>query len=572
MREIFRHGQGLRRRVLVVDDEFIGRAVLGNIVGQEHEVLYAENGAEAMRVMRENAQTLSLVLLDLMMPEMDGYEVLKAMRADPVLHWIPVIVLTAEDAAEVECLHLGAADFLSKPYDDMTEVIMARVDRAIELAEDRFLIGEAENDPLTGLYTKEFFLQYVHRHDLYYPDESMDALALNINRFHLINELYGRPLGDSLLKAIAGRISRLLDGTDGLACRCDADLFYLYLPHREDYEASLLPEIRAAAESLNHGKISVRVGIYPRVDFSVEPEQRFDRASAAAVRLRGQYASACSFYDDRLHEKELFAERLIDEMDAALAEKQFRVFFQPKYTVQGERPVLSSAEALIRWSHPVRGMISPGVFIPLFEENGLIHRLDRYVWREAAGQIRRWRDRYGLTLPVSVNVSRMDVLNPDLQRELLEIAGDCGLEPRDLLLEITESAYTGHSSQIIETVGGLRGCGFRIEMDDFGSGYSSLNMLTSMPIDALKLDMGFIRNIDQSPKDFRMVELMLDIAKFLGVPVVAEGVENEKQYFLLKQAGCDIIQGYYFSRPLPPEEFAALIEKELEARRKDSGA
>ena len=572
MREIFRHGQGLRRRVLVVDDEFIGRAVLGNIVGQEHEVLYAENGAEAMRVMRENAQTLSLVLLDLMMPEMDGYEVLKAMRADPVLHWIPVIVLTAEDAAEVECLHLGAADFLSKPYDDMTEVIMARVDRAIELAEDRFLIGEAENDPLTGLYTKEFFLQYVHRHDLYYPDESMDALALNINRFHLINELYGRPLGDALLKAIAERISRLLDGTDGLACRCDADLFYLYLPHREDYEASLLPEIRAAAESLNHGKISVRVGIYPRVDFSVEPEQRFDRASAAAVRLRGQYSSACSFYDDRLHEKELFAERLIDEMDAALAEKQFRVFFQPKYTVQGERPVLSSAEALIRWSHPVRGMISPGVFIPLFEENGLIHRLDRYVWREAAGQIRRWRDRYGLTLPVSVNVSRMDVLNPDLQRELLEIAGDCGLEPRDLLLEITESAYTGHSSQIIETVGGLRGCGFRIEMDDFGSGYSSLNMLTSMPIDALKLDMGFIRNIDQSPKDFRMVELMLDIAKFLGVPVVAEGVENEKQYFLLKQAGCDVIQGYYFSRPLPPEEFAALIEKELEARRKDSGA
>ncbi len=164
MQEIFRHGQGLRRRVLVVDDEFVNRAQLGAIVERDHDVIYAENGIQAMKLIRENAQTLSLVLLDLLMPEMNGYEVLKEVHADPALYRIPVIVLTSERDAEVESLHLGAYDFLHKPY-DMPEVIRARVDRAIELAEDKLTIRETENDPLTGLYTRDFFLYHARRHD-----------------------------------------------------------------------------------------------------------------------------------------------------------------------------------------------------------------------------------------------------------------------------------------------------------------------------------------------------------------------------------------------------------------------
>jgi EAL domain-containing protein (putative c-di-GMP-specific phosphodiesterase class I) len=204
-------------------------------------------------------------------------------------------------------------------------------------------------------------------------------------------------------------------------------------------------------------------------------------------------------------------------------------------------------------------MISPGSFIPLFEENGLIQQLDHYVWEEAARQISEWKSRLGYSVPVSVNVSRVDIFNPMLGSILSDLIKINGFAPEKLLLEITESAYTDNSQEIIDTVKGLRKNGFKIEMDDFGSGYSSLNMLTSLPIDALKLDMKFIRNITEDTKASRLVGIMIDIARLLEVPVIAEGVETKEQMELLKSIGCDIIQGYYFSKPLPPEEFKKLI-------------
>ena len=204
-------------------------------------------------------------------------------------------------------------------------------------------------------------------------------------------------------------------------------------------------------------------------------------------------------------------------------------------------------------------MLSPGAFIGLLEENGLITQLDRYVWNEAARQIAQWKKELGVNLNVSVNVSRVDMFDPKLGEELLEIVRSNGLSTSELLLEVTESAYSDNSSGIIEIVSRLRNDGFIIEMDDFGSGYSSLNMLSSMPIDILKLDMGFIRKMCDSEKNKHMVEIILEIAKYLGVPVVAEGVETEEQYRLLKEMGCNVIQGYYFSKPLPPEEMDEML-------------
>ena len=209
----------------------------------------------------------------------------------------------------------------------------------------------------------------------------------------------------------------------------------------------------------------------------------------------------------------------------------------------------------MRWNHPTLGTISPDAFIKLFERSGQITILDKYVWEEAAKQIAAWRDKYGVTLPVSVNLSRMDVFNPDLPKMLDDIVSRYGLLRRDLNLEVTESAYTDNADHLIHVIGELREKGYLIEMDDFGSGYSSLNMLSSMPIDVLKMDMAFIQNIERNERDFRLVELILDIARYLKVPVVAEGVETETQLRLLKDAGCDLVQGYYFSRPLPPEDF-----------------
>ena len=207
-------------------------------------------------------------------------------------------------------------------------------------------------------------------------------------------------------------------------------------------------------------------------------------------------------------------------------------------------------------------MISPGKFIPLFEEDGLISQLDEYIWRSAAEKIAAWKARLGISVPISVNLSRAEMYNPDLVGIFEKITTDTGITTKDILLEITESAYVRDADQIVDRVKSLREHGFFIEMDDFGSGYSSLNMISELPIDALKLDMMFIRTAFDKHNDTRMISIVIDIANYLGVPVIADGVETEEQYLALKELGCAIIQGYYFSKPVPAGEFEKfLIER-----------
>jgi diguanylate cyclase (GGDEF)-like protein len=558
MQELLERKKGLHRKVLIVDDEFIEREMLGAMLNDLYEIGYAGNGREALDMISSEKATLSLIILDLHMPELDGYSVLEAIRADNEMRRIPVIVLTSEKEAEVKSLQLGAADFITKPY-EMPDVVRARVQHAIELAEDTVIIHETERDELTGLFHKEFFFEYGKRLDMQNDNMPMDAMVIDINRFHIVNELYGREYGNDVLKKIGDGIHDLVKETGGLACRFDSNGFYIYIPHGHDLNKIISDGLDKINASLVDSNISIRMGVFEDDGNGLNMEQRFDRARLACNKLRHSYTTCFDFYNEELHSKELHEERLINDMEKALAEKQFKVFYQPKYNITGDKPVLSSAEALIRWFHPEFGMVSPGEFIPLFEDNGLIQKLDRFVWTEAASQIKKWNDEYGIYLPVSVNVSRVDIFNPMLGCILTDLVNINGFTPEKLLLEITESAYTDSSQEIIDTVKGLRNNGFKIEMDDFGSGYSSLNMLTSLPIDALKLDMKFIRNICENKKDSRLVEIMIQIARLLEVPVIAEGVETKEQMELLKSIGCDIIQGYYFSKPLPPEEFCKLF-------------
>lgn len=558
----FDYNKYTRRVVLVVEDEFVNRELLGFILKNDYEVLYAENGKQALEIIKENKKLLSLVLLDLLMPEMNGFELLDILKGDEELAKIPVIVLTSEESAEVKSLQMGAVDFIKKPY-SMPEAILARVARIIELSERRFIIQSAEKDELTGLYTRDFFFEYSMLTERYHPEKDMDAVVLDIDRFHLVNEIYGREYGDNLLKLIAKSIDNLFGDIDGIACRAEADTFFIYCAHQTDYDA-LMKKILAGLSDISvNPRARLRMGVYPSVDKNMEIEQRFDRAVSACNTLRGNYTRAVALYDDALHDKDIYSERLINDMPYSLENNRFKVFFQPKYNIQGDTPVLRSAEALIRWQHPELGMISPGDFIPLFEENGLISHLDWFVWKEAGRQIKAWRDKFGKTVPVSVNVSRIDIYDPEIEDKLLGILKDNDLTTDDLLLEITESAYAEDSKQMIEVINRLRSLGFKIEMDDFGSGYSSLNMLTELPIDILKLDMIFVRNMHKEEKSLRLVELIMEIARFLSVPVVAEGVEEEAQYKLLKDLGCDVIQGYYFSKPVPSGEFEEFIKKEI---------
>ena len=550
-----------KRLILVVEDEAVNRAILGSVLEKDYEVIYAGDGTEALQKASENKAILSLIILDLIMPGMQGQEVLRRVRADSEYQDIPVIVASGDQSQEIECLNAGASDFIQKPYPEHG-VILARVRRTIELFEGRKIIHSTERDPLTGLYNREFFFSYAEQYDQHHRDTPMDAIVLDINRFGIINERYGRAYADEVLRRVGEKAREMVHDEGGIVCRREADIFLVYCPHREDYKAILdNASMGLAGEQNANNRVRLRMGVYSNVDKSLELERRFDRAKIASDSVRNSFTRNIGVFDDTLHKAEMYSEQLIEDFPKAVEEGQFKVFFQPKYNITGDKPYLAGTEALVRWQHPELGMISPGVFIPLFEENGLIQDLDHFVWRQAARQIRIWKDEIGYTVPVSVNVSRVDMYDANIVYSLLDILEESKLEAGDLHLEVTESAYAEDAEQIIETVKRLRSMGFLVEMDDFGTGYSSLNMLSSLPIDVLKLDMKFIRTAFGQEKDTHMLEIIIEIARHLSAPVVAEGVETEEQVKALKEIGCDLVQGYFFSPPVPAEKFASFLSE-----------
>lgn len=566
--EKMRQYSSLKRRILIVDDELVNREILCNILRDIYEVDCVDNAKEALDRLSHQGAAYSLVLLDLLMPVMDGFEFLNHRNDDERLKRIPVIVMTSEKESEVRSLELGAADFIKKPY-DMPEVIIARCRRIIELFEDKNLISHTERDSISGLYTRDYFFEYIRQIELWSNDIPRDALVFDVEQFHLVNEFCGRPFGDHLLAKIGETMRKELSPMNAIACRADADTFYIFSAHQDDYTALQEALGKVISEFFKMSNVRIRYGLWENVSRDVEIEAWFDRAKTACNSNRGDFTQAFARYDNELHSRRVYEETLIRDLQEAIDHHDLKVYYQPKYNITGDVPRLASAEALVRWIHPKLGFISPGDFIPLFESNGLIQKVDNFVWTEVAIQIRKWKEQYGAILPVSVNVSRIDILDPELEPKLKRIMDVNGLSPADYLLEVTESAYSENMSRLIDVVENLRKLGFRIELDDFGTGYSSLNMITTLPIDILKIDMSFIRNMEKDERNLKLVELVTDIAKFMKIPAVAEGVESQSQLDILKKMGCDIIQGYYFSKPVPPEEFVPFIEKELEYRRNE---
>ena len=557
------------RQVLVVDDEVVNRLMLGNILSSEYDVLYAGDGMEAMEILEANCDRISCVMLDILMPRMDGRQFLRVRREDKKLCLIPVIVLTSEVGSEVETLDLGASDFLKKPYDD-EKVILARVRRMVELTENRRIIQSTERDQLTELYTKQYFYEYVQQLEYYNPGRLMDVVVLDIEKFHLVNEIYGRDYGDNVLRETATAILGITREQGGIACRTDGDVFYIYLPHQEDYEA-FRDRLQVSLDSrFPEMHIRLRIGVYTMMpEDYLEIERRCDRAKSACDTVKDIYnTSPVAYYDVGMQKKSLLSMRMISEVETAIGQKQLQAFFQPKFDITGPVPVLRSAEALVRWIHPELGMISPGAFIPLFEKNGLIQKVDHHRWREAGAQVRRWKEQYGVSVPVSVNISRIDLYDPALVDKLTGIIKEFDLSYDEFYLEVTESAYVGDEKHIVDAIVGLRELGFHIEMDDFGSGYSSLGMLTSLPVEILKLDMKLVRDICRSRKCLYLVSSVVKLAHYLSMQVVAEGVEEKEQFDCLKEVGCDVIQGWYFSKPVPADEFARFIIEKKQAEKK----
>ena len=292
--------------------------MLNAYLENDYELLFAETGAEALETIRAHSETLSLVLLDLILPDINGLDILRRIKQDADLTRIPIIVLTSDTESEVESLNTGASDFISsdfisKPY-PRHEVIMARTRRSIELSENRDLIRWTERDHLTGLFNRDYFYRYAEQYDLFHAEEPTDALVLDISHFHMINERFGKAYGDEILRRIGAELLRMARLYGGIVCRREAD---------DTVNADML------------GHIRLRVGVYAEVDKRLEMERRFDHAKDAADSIRNSYSASVAVYDDRLHEQEVFAERLLDDFHSALEQKQFIVFFQPKFDASG---------------------------------------------------------------------------------------------------------------------------------------------------------------------------------------------------------------------------------------------
>ena len=439
--------------------------------------------------------------------------------------------------------------------------LMLRSMRAERKAEK--LISATETDSLTGLYNREYFLEYAANMSREHPDVPMDAIVLNIDRFHALNALNGREFGDHVLRTLGSEIQKEARESGGIAGRFEADRFDIWCRHREDYR-ELYDRLQQKMEEPDPSAgIRLRMGVMPW-QAGMDTVQMFDRARTACSMAKDNFNDRLVVYDKQMQERENYEQRLLSDLHRALNSYEFEVHYQPQYDIQCDPPKLVSAEALVRWNHPELGMIPPNDFIPLFERHGKIGEVDRYVWFEAAKQIARWRDVFGVTIPVSVNLSRVDVFDPALESALDRLLAYNGLGQGTLKLEVTESAYTGNADQVIKVVESLRQKGYVVEMDDFGSGYSSLNMLSAMPVDVLKMDRAFIRRIGDGKKDTDLVALILGIAKSLKIPVVAEGVETEEQLELLRKLGCPLVQGFYFSRPLPSAEFEEKVIRKMQ--------
>lgn len=419
----------------------------------------------------------------------------------------------------------------------------------------------AHFDTLTGVYRRAYFFERTQELLERNPNEPYVIFRTDIQRFRVVNDLYGSETGDLVLVQF-GRILREYVGEQGTCARFQADNFLGCVPRSRFDMQALLNHLDTALHGIVPGhEIVVTLGVYEIDDISLSVALMCDRASIALQSIKGSVVNRCAWYDVSLRSEMLEEQSLAGSMKDALANGEFCVYYQPIYDLITEKPI--SAEALVRWQHPTRGLVSPGMFIPLFERNGFITNIDAFMFDCVCQLQRRRTDDQRICVPISLNVSRVDFSAGNLSDEIVAAAARYDLPKGMLKLEVTESAYTENPRQIMDETDILRRSGFPILMDDFGSGYSSLNMLKDLPVDVLKLDICFLQEFRKSGRTAAIMHSVVEMAKNLEMCVIAEGVETSEQVEFLRSIGCDAAQGYYFARPMPEEEFCALLEREL---------
>lgn len=418
----------------------------------------------------------------------------------------------------------------------------------------------ATRDQLTGAWNRDYFFEIVKKTLKDNMQENFLMIVSDINHFKLFNEILGAEIGDDLLLAFA-QIYREYCKKTWTFGRISADRFALVLP-KTDYDENGF--LKSVNEMLDRKQYSLRVhcyfGVYEITDKRMSVESMYDRAFLAVESIKGDLNKSIAYYHEELLSERIHETMTLDDLDRALKAEEFEIYLQPQVDIWTGAVI--SAEALIRWNKPGRGMVSPAEFIPIFENSGMIAKLDRHVWELACRQLRKWKDEGHTERSVSVNISAKDFCLMDLYECVTNLVEKYEISPVNLKLEITETALVLDVEKQMQMIRDLQNYGFVIEIDDFGSGYSSLNNLKEIKADMLKMDLKFFEKTGDPERAEKIVTSMIRLANELGMPVIAEGVETEEDMQLVRAAGCQLVQGYYYAKPMSVSDF----EKYVSAR------
>jgi len=565
-------------RILIVDDTPENLSVLTQFLRHEgYDVLSALSGKRALQV--ASREPPDLVLLDIRMPEIDGYEVCRRFKEDEALRGIPIIFISAatDTDVKVHAFTSGGVDFVSKPFEP--EEVLARVRthlalRAVERELERRLrqkeqeiVYMAYHDTLTGLPNRllllnrlEYAIDVATR-----ANSQMAVLFLDIDRFKVINDSLGHDVGDRLLVTMSQRLHNTVRRSD-IVARLGGDEFVLVLT---DFDTAVYVA-HVAEKLLSHllETLSLdghKVRVTASIGISIFPQDGTDartllrNADIAMYRAKEEGRNNFRFFDQTMNSRAVERLDMETSLRQAVENQEFVLHFQPK-VVLGDGTVLGT-EALIRWQHPKRGLVPPVEFIPLAEETGLIVPIGAWALRAACQQTQLWRQNGSPDLTVAVNLSARQFHQPDLPEQVARVLRETGLPPAALEIELTESTVMESAEKAIQALRHLRDIGVRIAVDDFGTGYSSLSYLKKLPINSLKIDRSFIADLVHDADDAAIVQTIIALGKVLRLEVVAEGVETEQQAAFLRKNGCPIGQGYFFARPLAAGDFVDWLQK-----------
>lgn len=550
--------QKKKHTLLVIEDNELNRDILQAMLEDEFNLMMAKDGKEGLAVMRANALSLRIVLLDIQMPVMNGYEVLEEMAKDEHLRNIPVIVTTSNAGQEEEakCLKLGATDFVMKPYNPY--IVRQRIHNIINLKESTTTLEEVVIDAVTGVYTQNAFKYYARQRILDNPEINYTLIFTDIVGF----KHHMEKVGDDAMLLVVDEINLLREnmGEEALYGRVGYDEFLCLLPtpFAGLSEAERVAKYEATVAELSKRlKVTVKAAIYENIDCSMKMQIYIDRAAHALESVKHKYNQHVSLVSEAMLSRMNRRMDIETQMESALREGQLCIYFQPKHHASTGK--LVGVEALLRWNHPTFGFLSPAEFIPIFEQTGFIVEADAFAWSEACRHLRKWQDAGYQVVPVSVNTTRYDYTRNGFDERLLDPIKKYDIDPTLLHIEVTESLLANIHGTDLHLLERCRLMGIKIELDDFGTGYSSLHSMVELPIDIVKFDQSFVRKLSD-PKEYDVMSCCIQLVKRMSLSAVAEGVETDDHKNKVMELGIDVIQGYYYAKPMPADEFEAYLQ------------